>query len=251
MPVRRDTVVSALARGLDDDPGRPLVTFYDGASGERIELSVTTFDNWVAKIANLFSDELLAEPGDGVRVSLPVHWQSSVTLVGAWTAGLRVLVGNAGSDAVASVIGPAGLSNAVGVDGQAIACSLRPLGGPFTTPLPDGWLDFSLVVPSQPDIVVTPVDVEPEHIALVAPDGELTHRDLLDRALETAKTLRLSPGDRLLTDANPCDPQGMHTALLAPLVTGGSIVLVTNCDAPAVSAIARQERATVTARAAP
>jgi uncharacterized protein (TIGR03089 family) len=251
MPVRRDTVVSALARALDDDPGRPLVTFYDGTSGERIELSVTTFNNWVAKIANLFSDEILAEPGDGVRVNLPVHWQSGVTLLGAWTAGMRVLVGNAGSDAVASVVGPAGTSYPAAVDGQAIACSLRPLGGPFTTPLPEGWLDFSLVVPSQPDLVVTAVGVEPEHIALVASDAELTHRKLLDRALETAKALRLSPGDRLLTDANPCDAQGMHTALLAPLVTGGSIVLVTNCDGPALSSIARQERATVTAWATP
>src|SRR5579859_6537412 len=38
---------------LEADPARPLITFYDDATGERVELSVKTFDNWVAKTANL------------------------------------------------------------------------------------------------------------------------------------------------------------------------------------------------------
>ena len=47
-----------LDAALRSDPARPLVTFYDDATGERIELSVTTYANWVAKTASLLQDEL-------------------------------------------------------------------------------------------------------------------------------------------------------------------------------------------------
>lgn len=52
------------------DPAAPLVTFYDDATGERVELSARTFDNWVAKTANLLQDELNAGPGDRDRKSV-------------------------------------------------------------------------------------------------------------------------------------------------------------------------------------
>ena len=42
-----------LARQLRADSSRPLITFYDDATGERVELSVTTYANWVAKAASL------------------------------------------------------------------------------------------------------------------------------------------------------------------------------------------------------
>ncbi len=47
------TFAAVLSARLRDDPGQPLVTFYDDASGERVELSVTTYANWVAKAASL------------------------------------------------------------------------------------------------------------------------------------------------------------------------------------------------------
>jgi uncharacterized protein (TIGR03089 family) len=48
------TVFAAvLADLLRRDPGRPLVTFYDDATGERVELSVATYANWVAKTSSL------------------------------------------------------------------------------------------------------------------------------------------------------------------------------------------------------
>ena len=43
------TPAGLLADALRADPGRPLITFYDDATGERVELSVATFGNWVAK----------------------------------------------------------------------------------------------------------------------------------------------------------------------------------------------------------
>ena len=43
------TILERLLRG---EAGRPFVTFYDHASGERTELSMTTYANWVAKTAS-------------------------------------------------------------------------------------------------------------------------------------------------------------------------------------------------------
>ena len=51
-------------------PARPLVTFYDDATGERVELSVATYANWVAKTAGLAQDELDVERG-GLRARRP------------------------------------------------------------------------------------------------------------------------------------------------------------------------------------
>ncbi|MDT7643714.1 MAG: hypothetical protein QOC75_714, partial [Pseudonocardiales bacterium] len=48
---------------LASDPARPLITYYDDATGERIELSGTTLANWAAKTANLMRDECDIEPG--------------------------------------------------------------------------------------------------------------------------------------------------------------------------------------------
>jgi uncharacterized protein (TIGR03089 family) len=244
MPARPDTVVDALARALAVDPGRPFVTFYDGSSGERVELSVTTFDNWVSKIANLFADELMLDPGNGVGIVLPTCWQSTVVLLGAWTAGLRVTAHE--SDVDASVVGPDSVAAGMPLGGQVVACSLRPLAAPFTQPLPAGWLDFASAVPSQPDALLAPVTVEPDDVALVTATTELSHRSLVDRGVETATEVGMSSGGRLLTDTNPADPQDVGTALVAPLVSGGSVVLVTNCDEAARRAIAEQERVTCT-----
>jgi uncharacterized protein (TIGR03089 family) len=242
MPVHPDTVIDALARALAVEPGRPLVTFYDGSSGERVELSVTTFDNWVNKIANLFADELMLDPGNDVRVRLPTCWQSTVVLLGAWTSGLRVTADD--SDVDASVVGPDAVEPGATLGGQVVACSLRPLGGPFTEPLPPGWLDFAFAVPSQPDALLAPVTVEPDDVALVTATTELSHLALVARGVETATEVGLWSGGRLLTDANPADPRDVGTALVAPLVNGGSVVLVTNCDEAARSSIAEQERVT-------
>ncbi len=60
------TPADLLRSALASDPGRPLVTFYDDATGERVELSVATFANWVAKTANLLQADPAAEPGDRV-----------------------------------------------------------------------------------------------------------------------------------------------------------------------------------------
>jgi hypothetical protein len=80
----------ALAAELRRDGARPLLTWYDDATGERIELSVATAANWAAKTANLLVEEDVA----AVRLDPAAHWLSVVVALGAWTAGIPV--GDAG-----------------------------------------------------------------------------------------------------------------------------------------------------------
>ena len=63
-------------RLLADDPGRPFVTYYDEASGERAELSRKSLANWVAKTHFLLQDELGLGVGDTALIALPPHWIS-------------------------------------------------------------------------------------------------------------------------------------------------------------------------------
>ena len=84
------TFPDLLAQRLQSDPGQPFLTAYDESTGERTELSVTTYANWVSKTANLLTDELGLDAGDTVLLDLPPHWLVPVFLGAAWSAGLSV-----------------------------------------------------------------------------------------------------------------------------------------------------------------
>ena len=85
-----------LDAALRRDGARPLLTWYDDGSGERIELSVATAANWAAKTANHLVDDLDLQPGDAIGLEPTSHWLSPVVLLGAWTAGVAVdLTGSA------------------------------------------------------------------------------------------------------------------------------------------------------------
>ena len=84
------TFPELLAQRLRTDPGQPIITAYDDATGERTELSVTTYANWVSKTANLLTDELGLDAGETILLDLPAHWLVPVFLGAAWSAGLAV-----------------------------------------------------------------------------------------------------------------------------------------------------------------
>src|SRR3954454_4406537 len=91
------TVADLLARELRRDGARPFLTWYDDATGDRVELSVATTANWAAKIANHLVDEHGLDAGDGGGVLLPAHWETAVVLLGCWRAGLAAAIGTAGA----------------------------------------------------------------------------------------------------------------------------------------------------------
>ena len=74
------TFTEVLTGQLRGNAGRPLLTFYDDATGERVELSVTTYANWVAKTASLLAEEHGLERGQVLCLDLPPHWLGPVFL---------------------------------------------------------------------------------------------------------------------------------------------------------------------------
>jgi uncharacterized protein (TIGR03089 family) len=250
VPVATMTIPALLSVRFASDPAQPLVTFYDDTSGERVELSVTSFGNWVAKTANLLRDGLGAEAGARLKLALPTHWLGPVWLCAAWACGLEVLldpVGRRPRRFAYAVTGPDEIDQLGRLASeQAVAVSLRPLGGRFTGALPAGVVDYAMEVPSYGDSFGDTLS-DPTSPALLA--GELAYDQLalVEKALVTAGDLGLEPGSRLLTDHNPASLDGVFVAWLAPLVAGASVVLVRNPDPDRLAPRSRQERVTVTA----
>lgn len=208
------TFPDLLARRLAANPGQPLVTFYDDATGERTELSVKTYANWVAKTANLFVEELMLDPGDDLRIDLPPHWLGAVFLGGLWTCGLSL-----DDTAPVAIVGPGTLDRPAAT---TMACALLPFAARFPTALPDGILDHGVLWAGQSD-VYSPLDATD----LGAPDGN---------------------DDRVITDLNVLSETGQQ--LLKELVAGtGSLVLVAHVDEDRWPAHLESERATVSVRA--
>jgi uncharacterized protein (TIGR03089 family) len=235
------TFAVALAGQLRRDASRPLVTFYDDATGERVELSVATYANWVAKTAGLLQDELDLEAGGTVLVDLPTHWLGPVWLGSAWATGLTVTFDPAAAAAADLVVcGPDGVDRHAAEGRAVVALSLLPMGARFVTPLPEGVLDYGVAVWGQPDSFVPLVPPTGDDLAWRGDDESVTQAELLRRAAEAATS---APGTRLLTDANPCSPAGLEP-LLAPLLGGGGTVWVAHPDPALWDHHAETEQAT-------
>jgi len=208
------TLPPLLERRLRTDPGQPFVTYYDDRTGERTELSVKTWANWVSKTANLFADELMLDPGDDVRIDLPPHWLGTVFLGGLLSCGLSL-----DDTAPVAVVGPDGLTGTLAT--TTMACALHPFATRFTEPLPPGVLDHGVLWAGQSD-VFSPS--QPTELGEVVPD---------DR--------------RVLTDVNPLSEPGRR--LLVGLLAGtGSLVLVRALAESEWPARSQNERATAVLR---
>lgn len=240
------------ARGRE--PARPLLTCYDDATGERVELSATTLDNWVAKTANLLQEEFDIGPGRTVALALPVHWQSAVVMLAAWTCGATILdtapeddgsLGGADLVMAAQDRLPAIEDQTADGAPELVGLSLHPLGMGMT-----GYVgparDFAIEVRAQGDVFVPAQDVDPGAVGLRAGSLELTLQGLVEAARELAARLEVRPGDRVLVDARMATEAGPVAWLLAPLAAGASLVLVRNAHEESLPRRAADERVTAT-----
>lgn len=241
------TFPDVLQRQLQGAPSRPLVTFYDDATGERVELSVTTYANWVAKTANLLQEELDVGHGQDVVLDLRAHWLGTVWLGAVWSVGAvahstagRDLDDRGSADPAVIVCGPDDVARHAGGGTPVVGLSLRPMAARFLDPLPDGVLDYSAVVWGQPDEFWPDEPVQAEDLAWSEPPETRTQAELV--AAAEGSTLN-DPAVRLLTDANPISKIGVQ-ALLAPLLAGSGTVWVRNPDPAAWAHRAEVERAT-------
>ncbi|MEV5342892.1 TIGR03089 family protein [Streptomyces sp. NPDC052676] len=246
------TPADLLRSALAADPARPLVTFYDDATGERVELSVATFANWVAKTANLLQDEWSAEPGDRVALLLPAHWQTAVWLLACASVGVIADVEGDPARADHVVAGPGRFDAGLACDGDRYALSLEPLGRRFIPSPPAGYADYAVDVPSHGDRFTPYAPVDPEAPALIVAGAEFTGAEVVERARADAPGLGLTgPGSRILA-ALPYDTwEGLSAGLFAPLASGGSVVLCRNLDRLGEEALAKRiesERVTAVSR---
>lgn len=210
----------------------PLITYYDQTRGERTELSGVSFANWVDKTAGLLTDEILAEPGDRVRLTLatthPAHWVTLVWVAASWRARCVVTL-DPDADAAVEVIGPEALPTG---DPETIACSLHPFGLGFSTPLPAGVIDYGVEVRTFPDSFTGPQPLLSD-LAWVDAERRLSQADVVAADPEA--------GRRVVTpDAGwPT----VRTALIEPVLGGGSTVVVVGASAERLAEIAAAERA--------
>lgn len=221
-PAPAPTLADALLRPiLATDAARPLVTYYDDATGERVEVSGTTLANWAAKTANLLRDELGVNPGDPVAVLLPAHWQSVAVHLGVWWCGGVVVADPDGAEVALCTLDRLPEAEAApevavlsldafgrGVDGLAIgitdyATAVRVHGDAFA-PTP--------VAGADPALEVRSVD------------------EVLEAARASALRQGLTEQDRVLSSARWDTTVGLVDGLLAVLAAGASLVQVSNPD---------------------
>ncbi|WP_328997205.1 TIGR03089 family protein [Kribbella sp. NBC_00709] len=199
------------AAAVHRDGGAPFLTYYDDASGERIELSAVTTANWVAKTANLLVDEYDLEAGETVAIGLPPHWLGVVWALSTWSVGAS-LTSKTGTLAIT------GPDFSIRGDRETAASALLPLGGRFREPLPDGIQDYGAEVYNHPDVFVPFDPPTPDSPAY----DDLTHADLIG----TAEPI----SDRILVQRTLTDRDGLGL-LVGVISGGGSIVLCRNLDA--------------------
>lgn len=216
--------------------GDPLITYYDLGSAERTELSAVTVSNWVDKTCWLLIDEYGLELGDIVLLDVarthPGHWVTACLELACWRLGVTVALDNE-AEARLVVSGPGyatGLEQARELGADLLACSLHPLGLPFTDSLPHGVADYSLEVRGQPDQFAA-MPVSPDEPAWRSDEATLSQAEI--GAVE-GSTQR-----RLLQPSTPWPTA--RDGILAALVGGGSVVVVVGDDEAALDRIRATE----------
>jgi uncharacterized protein (TIGR03089 family) len=210
---------------LSANPMGPRITFYDDATGERIELSTVTLANWAAKTANLLRDELGAGPGTRVAVLLPAHWQTAAVLLGVWWIGAEVVCSGSADIALCTADRLAEADDVVADGNQAgevAVLSLDPFGKPADG-LPIGVTDYATAVRVHGD------QVTPEHSPGPALDGRSVP-EVLAAAQRSAQDIGLSDTDRVMSALVWTTPRQMVDNLLAVFAAGASLVQITNPD---------------------
>jgi uncharacterized protein (TIGR03089 family) len=232
------TVASALRTLLDGDAAQPFVT-YLGPQGERTELSVRTFENNVAKAANLLRDEADVSDGSRLALLLPPHWQSAVWLGACAATGCTAWVDGDPTDSSVevSVTGPDRLDAARAP--LALASALHPFGMPFAAPLPAGLLDAAVEVRAHGDRFTPYAEVPGASPWITVGPRTWTQTDALADAAAISARLGLRDGGRLLCDVTADD--AWLATLAIPLTVAGSVVLLAD-PAADVDAVAERER---------
>ncbi len=188
------TISSAILDPLmASDPAGPRITYYDDATGERIELSTATLVNWAAKTGNLLRDEMGAGPSQPSRGAVARALADRGGVV-------RDLVDRCRSrhrrtkptSRCAQPSGSAEADDAVGM-GEVAVLSLDPFGKPVPD-LPVGVTDYATAVRVHGDQISPSAIPAPRWTA-----GRST--DVLSGAQASAAAQGFTADDRVLSTA--------------------------------------------------
>jgi uncharacterized protein (TIGR03089 family) len=218
---------------MTSDPAGPRITYYDDATGERIELSTATLVNWAAKTGNLLRDEMGVGPGSRVAVLLPAHWQTASVLFGIWWIGAEVVTGGQADVALCTAERLGEADEAVGV-GEIAVLSLDPFGKPVPD-LPVGLTDYATAVRVHGD------QISPERDPGNALDGRSVD-DVISGALGSAAAQGLTADDRVMSTAGWTTADDLTDHLLALFAIGASLVQVANPDSTALDRRRQMEK---------
>jgi len=227
------------------DGARPLITQI-WADGQRAELSCRTFENNVAKAANLLQDDADAGPDSRVLIHLPVHWQTSVWLTACAMVGTRVHVGNDAAretedELVAAFVDEPHAHEQFSYPTYVV--SLHPLGLP-SGEIPSGTIDLAREVRGFSDVFAPYAAVDAQTPWLELGQESIAQGEALDRAVELAHSLGLKENGRLLVTGG-LTPATVLALSALPLALNASVVLCGDTSADA-DAIFRSERCTAT-----
>lgn len=203
------------------NPAGPRITYYDDATGERIELSTATMVNWAAKTGNLLRDELGATAGSKVAVLLPPHWQTAAVLFGIWWIGAEVVFEGEADIALCTANRLDEADASVGM-GEVAVLSLDPFGKPVPD-LPVGLTDYATAVRVHGDQIV------PERQPGPALPGRSAD-DVLAAARASAAAQKITDDDRVLSTARWNTADDVIDRLVALYAVGASLVFVANAD---------------------
>jgi len=220
---------------MASDPAGPRITYYDDATGERIELSTATLWNWAAKTGNLLRDELGAGPSSRVAVLLPAHWQTAAVLFGIWWIGAEVVTAGEADIALCTADRLSEADDAVGM-GEVAVLSLDPFGKPAPD-LPVGVTDYATAVRVHGD------QITPERHPGTALDGRSV-ADVLSGASAAATAQGITADDRVMSSSPWQTPDELIANLLAVFSIGASLVQVTNPDPAAMDRRRQAEKIT-------
>jgi uncharacterized protein (TIGR03089 family) len=222
---------------LRADPVGPRITYYDDATGERIELSAVTLANWAAKTGNLLRDELGGGPASRVAVLLPAHWQTAAVLFGVWWIGADALFDGSHADIALCTAERLDDADATGASEVAVL-SLDAFGRPAPD-LPIGVTDYATAVRVHGDQIVAEQHPGP---ALAGQSVE----QVLDACQKSAAAKALTTDDRVLSTTSWNTADDVIDGLLSVLVVGGSLVYVANPDPAALPRRTETEKVTRT-----
>lgn len=178
----------------------PWLTWYS-LDGERVELSGRVFDNWVAKSANLLSEEFDLSPGATVATDMPGHWKSAALALACWHLGAELRCVAPGTDPGNVDLFVTASPETLNVAGsiEVMVVPLPSLAMSFDGELPPGATDYASEVRAYADsYFASPIDTATT--ALHSDAGGQSFREVFTPAGTAGTTLATTawPLERLL-----------------------------------------------------